>query len=202
MNKYLMECVGTFFLTLAIVLTGNPISIGLMLAVMIYIGGHISGAHYNPAVSIMMMMKNRLSVNDFIFYSISQTIGALAAGGIYIMIVKSVFVPDVIPGIPFVLTAGLELMLTMVLCWTILTVVNNVKYANSGTDGMIIGFSLMSLAFVGGLFNPAIALSSAICSVVMGNGFVTPQNLIIFLAMPLIAGVITPFVDKCCKGKM
>ncbi len=202
MNKYLMECVGTFFLTLAIVLTGNPIAIGLMLAIMVYIGGHISGGHYNPAISLMMMMKNRLSMNDFAFYSVAQTVGALGAGIIYFMITKSVFAPDVISGIPFVLTAGLELLLTMVLCWIILTVVSNAKYGSNGNDGLIIGFGLMSIAFIGGLFNPAIALASTICSLLKGGAFVTPQNMIIFIAMPLIAGIITPYVDKCCKGKM
>ena len=54
MNKYIIEFVGTFFLVLIIGLTSNPIAIGLGLAVLVYMGAHISGAHYNPAVSLSL----------------------------------------------------------------------------------------------------------------------------------------------------
>jgi len=51
MNRYIIELIGTFFLVLTIGLSGNPLAIGLVLVAMVYMGGHISGANYNPAVS-------------------------------------------------------------------------------------------------------------------------------------------------------
>lgn len=202
MNKYIMEFVGTFFLALAIVLTGNPFSIGLMFGIMFYIGNHISGGHYNPAVSLMMFMKKRISMNDYVFYITAQTLGALGAGFVYLTITRSVFAPDVIPGMPFTLTAGLEGMLTMVFCWTVWTVVTNGKYSSSGIDGLIAGFGLMALGFIGGLFNPAVALSSVILGVFKGGALMLPQNIIIFVVMPMIAGMITPYIDGFLKDKM
>lgn len=62
MKNYITEFIGTFFLVLAIGLTGNPIAIGTMLMVMVYMGGHITGAHYNPAVSLAMIIRGLLSV--------------------------------------------------------------------------------------------------------------------------------------------
>ena len=62
MQKYVVELVGTFLLALAISLSANPIAIGLMLMALIYAGGHVSGGHYNPAVSFGAFMRGRLSV--------------------------------------------------------------------------------------------------------------------------------------------
>ena len=79
MNKYIVEFIGTFFLVLIIGLTGNPIAIGLGLSVLIYMGGHISGAHYNPAVSLAMSINNELDLRSLGFYVFSQLTGATVA---------------------------------------------------------------------------------------------------------------------------
>ena len=60
MKKYLIEFVGTFFLVLIIGLSENPVAIGVGLSVLVYMGAHISGAHYNPAVSLAMFIKKDL----------------------------------------------------------------------------------------------------------------------------------------------
>ena len=66
MRDYLMEFLGTMFLVLAIALTGNPLAIGMMLMAMVYIGGHVSGAHYNPAVTISVWMRGKLKRVKFL----------------------------------------------------------------------------------------------------------------------------------------
>ena len=86
MKNYITEFIGTFFLVLAIGLTGNPIAIGTMLMVMVYMGGHISGAHYNPAVSIAMIFRGLLSIKEAINYILSQLAGAFLAAIFVIML--------------------------------------------------------------------------------------------------------------------
>ena len=80
MNKYIAEFIGTFFLVLTIGCTGigagagviAPLAIGAALMVMIFAGGHISGGHYNPAVTLGVLLRGRLSVADAIPYIFSQ----------------------------------------------------------------------------------------------------------------------------------
>src|SRR6187399_3216646 len=82
MKKYITEFIGTFFLVLIIGLVGGdtaPIAIGSVLMVMIYAGGHISGAHYNPAVTLAVLIRNRISTMDALIYMGSQVLGGVVA---------------------------------------------------------------------------------------------------------------------------
>src|SRR4026209_2126917 len=82
MKKYVTEFIGTFFLVLTVGLTsgGNALAIGSALMVMVYAGGHISGAHYNPAVTLGVLIRGRVKAADVVPYMICQIIGgALAA---------------------------------------------------------------------------------------------------------------------------
>src|ERR1700710_3235643 len=87
MNKYIAEFIGTFFLILTIGCTvigaGSgvipPLAIGAVLMVMVFAGGHISGAHYNPAVTIAMIIRGRLKAVDALPYMIAQFAAAALA---------------------------------------------------------------------------------------------------------------------------
>ena len=68
MNKYIIEFIGTFFLVLIIGLTQNPLAMGFGVIALVYMGAHISGAHYNPAVSIAMLIRSEIGFNDFVKY--------------------------------------------------------------------------------------------------------------------------------------
>ena len=82
MKNYIIEFIGTFFLVLTIGMTGDPIAIGSMLMVMVYMGGHISGAHYNPAVSISMKIMGLLTTKELSGYIISQILGSMSLRGL------------------------------------------------------------------------------------------------------------------------
>ena len=77
MKNYLTEVIGTFFLVLTIGLTAiggvamAPLAIGSALMVMVYMGGHISGGHYNPAVSLAVMMRGKLDSKELLPYWVS-----------------------------------------------------------------------------------------------------------------------------------
>ena len=75
-EKYFVEFVGTLFLILIIGLTSNPVAIGFGLTVLVYMGAHILGAHYNPVVSLAFIIKKDINRKDFIFYVLSQITGA------------------------------------------------------------------------------------------------------------------------------
>ena len=79
MNKYLVEFLGTLFLMFVIMSIGEALPIGLALTLAIYLGGAISGGHFNPAVSIAMAVGKKISYKELLPYVGAQVVGALAA---------------------------------------------------------------------------------------------------------------------------
>ncbi|MBP9096749.1 MAG: aquaporin, partial [Ignavibacteria bacterium] len=97
MNKYLTEFIGAFFLILVIGMTGNPLAIGAILMVMIYMGGNISGGHYNPAVTLGVFMRGKIDAKDMIMYWVFQLLGAIIAA--FIVFVLSAKTMQVVPAV-------------------------------------------------------------------------------------------------------
>lgn len=79
MLNYLVEFIGTFVFLSVILTTGEAMPIAIALAAVIYFGGAISGGHFNPAVSTMMLLKNNLSSSDYIPYVVFQLLGGVCA---------------------------------------------------------------------------------------------------------------------------
>tara|TARA_B100001758_G_scaffold247929_2_gene268668 strand:- start:83 stop:355 length:273 start_codon:yes stop_codon:yes gene_type:complete len=82
-NKYLVEFLGTVFFLYVILATGNALAIGAALALAIFVGGKISGGHFNPAVSLMMLAKGKLNTKDGMIYVLAQVLGGMTALAIY-----------------------------------------------------------------------------------------------------------------------
>lgn len=169
MKKYVMELIGTFFLVFTIgmsVLAGGggvipPLAIGAVLMVMIYAGGHISGGHYNPAVTLGVWLRGRCAGKDVAPYMIFQTIGAILAG-----ITVRYLMPTAQPQ-PRNLAVGPELLAEFLFTFALVFVVLNSATSddNSGNSfyGLAIGFTVLAGAFaVGGVasaaFNPSVAV--------------------------------------------
>jgi len=79
MNKFIAEFIGTLVLVYVILATGQPLAIGLALALIIMVIGGISGGHVNPAVSFAMYLGGKLSQEDLIPYIIAQISGGIVA---------------------------------------------------------------------------------------------------------------------------
>jgi aquaporin Z len=98
-RKYLTEFIGTFFLVLTIGLSVSaglamaPLAIGSVLMVMVYMGGHISGAHYNPAVSLALLLRGAFASKEFVPYILSQLAGAVAASLVVLIATGATFAP-------------------------------------------------------------------------------------------------------------
>lgn len=171
MRKFLSEFIGTFFLVLTIGLTvipGNagviaPLAIGSVLMVLVYAGGHISGAHYNPAVTIGVLIRGKCSIFDLIVYILAQVAGAAAAAYLSIMMVGSGSA-----GTLHVTNALIaEFLFTFALVYVVLNVATVSSTSGNSYYGLAIGFILMVGIFSvggisGGAFNPAVALGAAL----------------------------------------
>jgi len=79
LNKYLVEFLGTLFYVYIIFATGNAIAIGAAMAIVIMVGGHISGGMFNPAASVAMVAAGKLSSSELLPYILAQIGGGLVA---------------------------------------------------------------------------------------------------------------------------
>jgi aquaporin Z len=173
MRKYITEFIGTFFLVLTIGLTvsaGNPmapIAIGATLMVMIFAGGHISGAHYNPAVTLAVLVRGRISIKDALIYTIVQILAAVVAAFLVKYFVGDAMIEEA-PRMADT-TKGLiaEILGTFALAYVILNVATAKATTGNSFYGLAIGFTVTAMAFAlgsfsGGAFNPAVAVGVSI----------------------------------------
>jgi aquaporin Z len=169
MKKYLVEFIGTFFLVFTVGMTvigcdaNNflpPLAIGSALMIMVYAGGHVSGGHYNPAVTLAVWLRGRCATADVLPYWIAQIIGAFAAGALALFLKGN---PTVMPAeIKIVPALIAELVGTFALAYVVLNVATAKATAGNSNYGLAIGFTVMVMAFAlggisGGAFNPAVA---------------------------------------------
>lgn len=171
MKKYITEFIGTFFLVLTIGLTVNgeagnmaPLAIGAALMIMVYAGGHISGAHYNPAVTFAVLVRGRISVSDAVLYMIVQIIGAVAAAFTVKCLIGDDKMPAAAVANPDTIKAIIaEALGTFALAYVVLNVATAKANAGNSYFGLAIGFTVMVMAyslgsFSRGAFNPAVAV--------------------------------------------
>jgi aquaporin Z len=169
MKRYLVEFIGTFFLVFTVGSTvispgaGGlaPLAIGASLMVMVFAGGHVSGGHYNPAVTLAVWMRGKCDTKDVIPYWIAQ----LAAAFVAAWIVGKIKMPGAAQ--PLALASWkpafvAEFLFTFALCWVVLNVATSKATSGNSFYGLAIGMTVMTGAFAvggvsGGAFNPAVA---------------------------------------------
>lgn len=177
-KKYIVEFIGAFFLVftigMAVLAPGAgamaALAIGASLMVMVYAGGHISGGHYNPAVTIAVWLRGKCPVKDVIPYIIAQCLAAVAAGFLvhYLkggMQTGGGLVPAMIPS--FIV----EFLFTFALCYVVLNTATADGTKGNSYYGLAIGFTVTVGALAvgsisGGAFNPAVALGLGVMSIV------------------------------------
>lgn len=201
MNKLITECVGTFFLVLTIgctVIGSNPgviapLAIGAVLMAMVFAGGHLSGAHYNPAVTLGLMVRGRCSAGEALTYMAAQCVGALVAA-VVVGVLKAGII--VTPGTIDTTKALIaEFLFTFALVYVVLNVATAKGTANNSFYGLAIGSTVMASAFAvggisGGAFNPAVALGVTVM------GLSALSNIWVFLAANFGAGLVAGLVFK------
>ena len=193
MKNYITEFIGTFFLVLTIGLTGDPLAIGVMLMAIIYMGGHISGAHYNPAVSIAMIYRGLLTAKEAIKYILSQLAGAFLAAFAVNWLMGDVMqvAPSNTASVMQIL--AVEAIFTFALMLVILNVATHPKTAGNSYYGLAIGFTIMAAAFAGGgisggVYNPAVGTGPILVDVILGDGK-TLANLWYYFVGPIFGAM-------------
>ncbi len=171
MKKYITEFIGTFFLVLTIGLVSGPLAplaIGSALMVMVYSGGHISGAHYNPAVTLAVLIRGRITLGEALIYMGSQLAGAFIAALIVGIFVK--LPSEALQQLDITKALVAEVLGTFALAYVVLNVATAKANAGNSYFGLAIGFTVLAMAFVfgeysGGAFNPAVAVGNSIMRV-------------------------------------
>ena len=201
MMKYLVELIGTFFLVATVGFTviepgaGTlaPLAIGSALMVIVYAGGHVSGGHYNPAVTLAVWMRGRCPTADLAGYMIAQVVGGLIAA-VLVMFMKDT--SKVVASNPDAVRAVIaELLFTFALCYVVLNVATAKATEGNSYFGLAIGFTVLIGAFAvggisGGAFNPAVAVGIT----VMGLSKVA--NIWIFLVGNFVGGALAAVVFR------
>lgn len=202
MRHYLMELIGTFFLTLAVAVTGNPIAVGLMYMAMYYIGEGVSGGYFNPALAVAGWMRGVLKMEDMLIYSVVQSIGAFFGIWLFKAITHQPFVPGVMEDLGMGMAILIEVLLAGALALVALTVATSKDYKGSVVNGAVIGLTLSAVLFVGsGIVNPAIAAGSYLSYLFDKAGNVTNELLFVYICGPVIGGVVAALTYDYLHGK-
>ena len=220
MKKYLAEFIGTMVLVFmgcgsAVVLgcdvTGGHLAValafGLSIVAMAYVIGDISGCHINPAVSLAMLIRKKLSFGDFAGYVVAQVLGAIAGAGLLKALV-GFGVKDLTGGLGSngIANAGgiggaivVEIILTFIFIFTILGVTSDEK--KSSVAGIVIGLTLafvhiVGIPLTGTSVNPARSIGPALLT-----GGAALADVWVFIAAPLVGAALAAFVFIALENK-
>ncbi|HEY6161838.1 MAG TPA: aquaporin [Bacteroidia bacterium] len=202
MNKYIIESIGTFFLVAAIGLTGNPLAIGAMLMVMVYMGGSISGAQYNPAITLALWIRGKMTAAESMIYMVMQLLGALASAFFIYLIYHGTFTPlkGINHEINILKPLAIEMVFTFALALVVLTVATSKKNAGNSYFGLAIGFTVCAAAFAGGpisggAYNPAVGIGPSLIDMMFGSGKYM-KDIWIYIVGPFAGAAVAAIVYK------
>jgi aquaporin Z len=196
--RYAVEAIGTFFLvfTVGAAVAGGsalaPLGIGAVLMVMVYAGGHLSGGHYNPAVTLAVLVRGRIQLRDAAAYWLVQ----LGAGLLAALAVREILDPAqlarhatmTLSGHAVVAAFVVEMLFTFALCYVVLNVATSKSHPDNSFYGLAIGFTVAAGAIAvgaisGGAFNPAVTLGAA------AMGMFAWPTLWVYMAAQILAGL-------------
>jgi len=198
-RKLVTEAIGTFFLVLTIgctvILSSDaakgiipPLAIGSALMVMIFAGGHLSGGHYNPAVTLAVTLRGRHPKGEVMPYWIAQLIGALLAAGIAMFLTGGV-AKSAAPPADIAKAFVAEFLFTFALAYVVLNVATAKATSGNSFYGLAIGFTVLTGAFAvgsisGGAFNPAVAIGAGVM------GLIHLPSIWIHIVADLVGGLV------------
>ena len=203
MRKLTVELIGTFFfvLTIGLVAVGvdavnsaiAPLAIGSALMVMVYAGGHISGGHYNPGVTLAVWIRGRIATGDVIPYMVAQVLGAVLAGLLVVYLKGHAGTVEKDPD--SIRSVIVEILYMFALAYVVLNTATSKATAGNSYYGLAIGFTVVIGAFAagpisGGAFNPAIAVGLGTMGVAKAG------HVVVLVLANLVGGALAGFVFR------
>jgi aquaporin Z len=203
--KPLVEFVGTFLflLTIALIVSQGspfaPLVIGSALMVMVYMGGHVSGGHYNPAVSLAVFIRGKMTGSDMGIYWLTQIVAGILAFMVGGWITGQTVAIAPGTGVDATKALTIEILYTFALCIVVLNVATAQATAGNSFYGLAIGFTIVIAAFAGGgisggAFNPAVGIGATVANAVMDGG--PWSNLWLYIVGPFVGALIAGLIFK------
>jgi aquaporin Z len=205
MKKYVVEFIGTFFLVFTVGLTLRqgaplaPIAIGSILMVMIFAGGHISGGHFNPAVTLAVYLRGRCAARDVAPYWLAQFLAGLVAALLVNYVLQGRVDAAVAAAHPTVRSFIVEFLFTFALAWVVLNVATAKGTVGNSFYGLAIGFTVFVGAVTvggisGGAFNPAVGLG------VFTMGIESARQFLVYLVSDLAGAAVAAVAYRAING--
>jgi aquaporin Z len=204
MKKYIVEFIGTFFLVFTVGLAVRtsaplaPLAIGSILMVMIFAGGHISGGHFNPAVTLAAFMRGRCDRRDVVPYWIAQFVAAVVAALIVNAVLHGRVTGNAVVH-PRFESFLVEFLFTFALCWVVLNTATAKGTMGNSFYGLAIGFTVFVGAVTvggisGGAFNPGVGLGVWVMGIESGSQFV------VYLISEFLGGAVAALAFRAIAG--
>jgi len=197
-RKLAVEFIGMFIFMFTVGMVTNktgagvlaPLAIGSILMVMVFAGGHVSGGHFNPAVSTAVFLRGRMAANEFGLYVATQFVAVLLSG-LLVRYVGGKETHAVVASSPKMLIA--EFVFTFALAWVVLNVATARGTEGNSFYGLAIGFTVVAGALAvggtsGAAFNPAIALGA------MVTGLLEWGNLWVYLIADILGAAMAAYL--------
>ena len=205
MKKSIVEFIGTFFLVFTVGLAVRqgaalaPLAIGSVLMVMIFAGGHISGGHFNPAVTLAAFLRGRCDKRDVLPYWIAQFLAGVVAAVLVNFVLRGRVDPAVVARHPTVQSFIVEFLFTFALAWVVLNTATAKATMGNSFYGLAIGFTVLVGAITvggisGGAFNPAVGLG------VFVMGLESARQFGVYLVSELSAAAVAAFAYRQING--
>ena len=204
MKKYVVEFIGTFFLVFTVGIAVRtsaplaPLAIGSILMVMIFAGGHISGGHFNPAVTLAAFLRGRCEKADVIPYWVAQFLAAVVAALIVNFVMHGRITGNAVLH-PTIASFIVEFLFTFALCWTVLNVATAKGTMGNSFYGLAIGFTVLVGAITvggisGGAFNPAVGLG------VWTMGIESARQFVVYLVSDFAGSIVAAIAFRTING--
>jgi len=158
---------------------------------MVFMGGHVSGAHYNPAVTLGVFLRGKIPLKKALFYVFTQVLAAITASACGYWLTGVHPAPGPAPSFTSGHAFVVEVLYTLILVLVVLNVATTESQEDNSFFGLAIGFIVCVGAFsVGGIsgavFNPAVGTGLLLVHAFAGGSF---QDIWIFWLAPLLGAV-------------
>ena len=194
LKALLMEFIGTFFLMFVFASSGNAFAVALVLMLMVYVGAHVSGGQYNPAVTFGLFVAGKLSSDKVLGYIITQCIAGLSAIAIFSLLGGKELVVRPAESANLFQSALAETIFTFSLVLTVFMTMVDRKSAENSYFGLAVGLNVIVGAFTvgaisGGVFNPVLGIAPQLYRLFTG-GSVMPEVIALYLIAPMFGALI------------